>query len=275
MVIFLTYYEVLNVKKNATDKEIKNAYRALAKKYHPDTYDGNKNVAEEKMKQINEAYDVLSNKELKEQYDEQFKVHKNEVRNEANHQQAYYNYETEEYRSPDPREADYRNYYNYSPDDEYNFEPEYDFSKLTKIFEGSAIKIVLAMIGVISLLIFFVYGFNQIKKEMKLFLNSFSTPIVNYDEGSKEKLPDDSQDNTWTNPLPDIKLQQGSLTDITNSIQFEEKMKELENEFNNWYETEGKEYEQQLKNELNIIYEDLKNQISINLYNIKAIVIVL
>jgi len=263
-VIFLTYYEVLNIKKNATDKEIKNAYRALAKKYHPDTYEGNKSVAEEKMKQINEAYDVLSNKELKEQYDEQFRVRKVETKNEANYQQAYYNYETEEYRSPDPREADYRNYYNYSPEDEYNFEPEYDFSKLTKIFEGSAIKIVFALIGVISILTFLILGFKQIKKEMQLVLDSFSTPIVNSNEGAKEKLPDDSQNNAWTDSLPDIKLQQGSLTELTNSIQFEEKMKELENEFNNWYETEGKEYEQQFKNELNVLYEDLKNQINNN-----------
>jgi len=43
----LTYYEVLNIKKSASEKEIKNAYRILAKKYHPDTYQGNKSVAEE------------------------------------------------------------------------------------------------------------------------------------------------------------------------------------------------------------------------------------
>ena len=70
----MNYYDLLNVKKNATDKEIKKAYRILVKKYHPDTYRGNKNIAEEKIKQINEAYDVLTNEKLKREYDQQFNV---------------------------------------------------------------------------------------------------------------------------------------------------------------------------------------------------------
>lgn len=56
-------YEVLGVDRNATDEEIKNAYRALAKKYHPDNYVGNDlaDLAAEKMKEINEAYDSIIN----------------------------------------------------------------------------------------------------------------------------------------------------------------------------------------------------------------------
>ena len=53
------YYEVLGIGKNATDAEIKSAYRKLAKKYHPDLNPGNKE-AEEKFKEVNEANDVLS-----------------------------------------------------------------------------------------------------------------------------------------------------------------------------------------------------------------------
>ena len=56
------YYEVLGVGKNASDAEIKSAYRKLAKKYHPDLNPGDK-VAEEKFKEVNEANDVLSNPE--------------------------------------------------------------------------------------------------------------------------------------------------------------------------------------------------------------------
>lgn len=56
-------YSVLGVSKNATDEEIKNAYRELARKYHPDNYQDNplSELAGEKMKEINEAYDAIIN----------------------------------------------------------------------------------------------------------------------------------------------------------------------------------------------------------------------
>ena len=63
------YYEVLGVKKNATEEEIKKAYRKLAMKHHPDRNAGNKQ-AEERFKEINEAYAVLSDKGKRQQYDQ-------------------------------------------------------------------------------------------------------------------------------------------------------------------------------------------------------------
>ena len=62
------YYEILGVKKSATEAELKKAYRELAKQYHPDKNKGNKD-AENKFKEISEAYAVLSDSEKRAQYD--------------------------------------------------------------------------------------------------------------------------------------------------------------------------------------------------------------
>lgn len=62
------YYDILGVSKTASDEEITKAYRKLAKKYHPDLNPGNKE-AEEKLKEVNEAYGVLSDKTKKQNYD--------------------------------------------------------------------------------------------------------------------------------------------------------------------------------------------------------------
>ena len=63
------YYEVLNVSKNASQTDIKKAYRKLAIKYHPDKNPDNKE-AEAKFKESAEAYEILSNSQKREQYDQ-------------------------------------------------------------------------------------------------------------------------------------------------------------------------------------------------------------
>ena len=72
------YYEILQVSHNASKEVIEKAYKVLAKKYHPDlqTSYTAKNYAEQKMREINEAYDVLSDDFLREQYDFEFRREK-------------------------------------------------------------------------------------------------------------------------------------------------------------------------------------------------------
>ncbi len=63
-----SYYEILGVPKNAPEKEIKRAYRNLARKYHPDVCKDE--GAEERFKKINEAYSILSDADKRRQYDQ-------------------------------------------------------------------------------------------------------------------------------------------------------------------------------------------------------------
>ena len=62
------YYKILGVEKNASDSEIKKAYRRMARKYHPDVNPDDKQ-AEERFKDVNEAYEVLSDKDKRAKYD--------------------------------------------------------------------------------------------------------------------------------------------------------------------------------------------------------------
>lgn len=68
LVEYKDYYKILEVNKNASQEEIKKAFRRLAKKYHPDLHPDDEN-AQEKFKEINEAYEVLGNEDKKKKYD--------------------------------------------------------------------------------------------------------------------------------------------------------------------------------------------------------------
>ena len=90
---FVDYYKILGINKNATDKDIKKAYRKLARKYHPDINPNNKE-AEKKFKEINEANEVLSNPENRKKYDKYGKdwKHADEIEKQRAQQAQYARY---------------------------------------------------------------------------------------------------------------------------------------------------------------------------------------
>ena len=82
------YYEILEVNEKASDEVIEKAYKVLVKRYHPDLNASNKQYAERKIKEINEAYDILTDKFLRNQYDLELEKEKNkkyqEMQNKVN-----------------------------------------------------------------------------------------------------------------------------------------------------------------------------------------------
>lgn len=72
------YYEILEVNKSASPETIAKVYKFLAKKYHPDANPNNSKEAEEKFKQISEAYEILSDIEKREAYDKELEDYKNQ-----------------------------------------------------------------------------------------------------------------------------------------------------------------------------------------------------
>ena len=84
-----TWYEILEVSENASPEVIEKAYKVLVKKYHPDLQTGDsKAEAEKKMKQINEAYDILSNSEKRKEYD--FELNQLREQEERKKQEKFY-----------------------------------------------------------------------------------------------------------------------------------------------------------------------------------------
>lgn len=121
----INYYELLEIKENASPEVIKAAYKALAKKYHPDSFEGNSLEREKSMIQINEAYTVLSDEKKRKEYDLKMKMQKKFTDSYQSQQDTDgYNQETDrdnmEYASPGSHKGDTETNYREPIKEDYN-----------------------------------------------------------------------------------------------------------------------------------------------------------
>ena len=112
-----TYYTILGISENASSKEIKTAYKALMKKYHPDVYKGDLKHAEKISSEINVAYDVLGNPTSRAEYDQMLKEQR-EPKTQQGY--SYYNYQQNNYAQTSTTNAAQRNYRKQSAQDIYD-----------------------------------------------------------------------------------------------------------------------------------------------------------
>ncbi|MBI9040694.1 J domain-containing protein [Lutibacter sp.] len=107
---FIDYYKILGIDKNATEKDIKKAYRKLARKYHPDLNPNNKE-AEKNFKEINEANEVLSNAENRKKYDKYGKDWEHAEHFEKAEQEQQYRRSYQQKSSRGFNESDYSDFF--------------------------------------------------------------------------------------------------------------------------------------------------------------------
>lgn len=171
------YYETLEVSKNASKEVIEKAYKVLAKKYHPDLQEQNyKHLAEQKMKMINEAYEVLSDDIKRKEYDIELKKQleierqieyekiKQEDTKEQNNTDNNYNEEynltkeqikQEKMARKQYQEEQERIYYNYMRSLGYRVKERWTIKKLIKL---------LKIIGILLIVILIIYLFPPTHK---------------------------------------------------------------------------------------------------------------
>lgn len=203
----MNHYEVLGINKNASPEEIRDAYKKLVKKYHPDIYPGDKSFAEKKIKSINEAYEILSDSNSRKEYDEE--INPTPVYNYTppsytpSSQYSYDNYKrTNNY-------DNYNNYNNYNYYTNANRKQYYNNTTHEKIYNNvvnSFNKMNFMNKIFILILIFAVYTFffiiaskefTSISNKNNDITSSNSTTFITTDKTSPQKNKEDFDINDY------------------------------------------------------------------------------
>ena len=208
------YYQILGVNEKATQKEIKSAYKALMKKYHPDVYRGNEKIAAE----INNAYDVLSNPKTREEYD--LEIHNTQTYNtqgstynqkqtahnstNTNKTNAYSQYRKESAQDIYSRILKNKRYQNEDYSNSYSYRTiknanNYVENKLISLTYFQLMLVVLVIIGICIVgLAFSILDINNISKLKKSRNNTVDTSITTQDTVTRYYPPYNELDNNNT-----------------------------------------------------------------------------
>lgn len=220
----MTHYEILGVSKNASQEEIRNAYKKLIKRYHPDLYQGDKAFAERKTQEINEAYDTLSDSTKKYDYD----LSITPINRTTN-----YNYTPPKYSSEYNPYTSYNNYYknrysssynnNTSQQSNSNYYQKTDkreiiYDELSKKL-GANLAVVL-FIFIIYLIIFIatIMQFKSYKSNHK-----YNAPMVNTNTNSNTSTNNNSKDkfdiNNYISDSDLLRLYNENYIDVFDSFE--------------------------------------------------------
>ena len=237
----MSHYDTLGVKKTATPAEIKDAYKSLVKKYHPDIYQGDKSYAEKKIKEINVAYDVLSDPKQKQEYDESITPKQtaysstySQPKTSNYYQTNYYStnrnsyasqskYSYENYKKTYDRQNSYdysKRYTNYhrskTPNSNYTTQESTQFTdRVANVFDAFSTKnkIIIVSIFIILYIVFIIASMNQLSSITNSKEQSSSTSNSSVRTTTGSSSSNTHKRNNYSNTVTNENSTQKSLPD--------------------------------------------------------------
>lgn len=209
----MNYYQILGVKENASQKEIKTAYKKLIKKYHPDIYSGDKTFAKQKTQEINSAYDILSNEITRKKYDEEL------------HPISTYDYTPPKYNNPESysyhtyyKNSEYDNNYRQYTDYHRSKTPNSNYSETQKMHDEFSNNIITSfgkisfknkiLILIVFIIIYFIFLITSFLQFNSLFKGESAGPLLNTHKN------DNSSNNNVTITVPHSQKEPSSQADF-------------------------------------------------------------